>query len=271
MDAQVPPLPALRIAIVPGVTPGKWVRRWEERVRDVPLTVSACDEAEQAAVLWDGRADLSFVRLPVDREGLSVIPLYTEVPVVVAPKDHDIELYDDDVPLAELDGQNFLDPVEMGGAKTGVEVVASGAGLMILPMSVARLHNRKDVVYKPLSGAPETQIGVAWITEKTNETIEEFIGIVRGRTANSSRQPSAQQEAGQKDAKAGRKPAGGSGGKAGQAKGSQAKGGQPGGKAKAGSGKGGSGKSGFAKGRQPKGGPAKGGKPRGKGPRKGGH
>jgi DNA-binding transcriptional LysR family regulator len=152
MDAQVPPLPALRIAIVPGVTPGKWVRRWEERVPDVPLTVSACEEAEQAAVLWDGRADLSFVRLPVDREGLSVIPLYTEVPVVVAPKDHDIELYDDDVPLAELDGQNFLDPMEMGGAKTGVEVVASGAGLMILPMSVARLHNRKDVVYKPLSG-----------------------------------------------------------------------------------------------------------------------
>lgn len=268
MDAQVPPLPALSVAIVPGVTPGKWIRRWEERVPDVPLTVFTCEEAEQAAVLWDGRADLSFVRLPVDREGLSIIPLYTEVPVVVAPKDHDIELYDDDVPLAELAGQNFLEPVEMGGAKTGVEVVASGAGLMILPMSVARLYNRKDVVYKPLSGAPETQIGVAWITEKTNETIEEFIGIVRGRTANSSRQPSAQQDAGQKDAKAGRKAAGGSGvsgGKAGQAKGSQ-----PAGKAKGSSGKGSSGKSGFAKGRQSKGGPAKGGKPRGKGPRKGG-
>ena len=60
MDAQVPPLPALRIAIVPGVTPGKWVRRWEERVPDVPLTVSACDETEQTAVLWDGRLALIF-------------------------------------------------------------------------------------------------------------------------------------------------------------------------------------------------------------------
>ena len=54
----------------------------------------------------------------------------------------------------------------MGGAQMGIEVVASGAGLMILPMSVARLYNRKDVVYRTVTGQPETQIGLAWLAER---------------------------------------------------------------------------------------------------------
>jgi DNA-binding transcriptional LysR family regulator len=205
MDQEHPAARSLTVGFVPGVTPGKWTRRWEERLPDIPLTVFQCTEADQLQILRDGRADLSFVRLPVEREGLSLIPLYKELPVVVAPKEHDVALYDDEVPLAELAGENFLDPEAMGGAKLGIEVVASGAGVMILPMSVARLYNRKDVVYRPVAGADQTQIGLAWLTERTDETIEEFIGIVRGRTAQSSRQPSVQQE---QQGKKARKPAG---------------------------------------------------------------
>jgi DNA-binding transcriptional LysR family regulator len=211
MDQEHPAARSLTVGFVPGVTPGKWTRRWEERLPDIPLTVFQCTEAEQLQILRDGRADLSFVRLPVEREGLSLIPLYKELPVVVAPKEHDVALYDDEVPLAELAGENFLDPEAMGGAKPGIEVVASGAGVMILPMSVARLYNRKDVVYRPVAGADQTQIGLAWLTESTDETIEEFIGIVRGRTAQSSRQPSVQQE---QQGKKARKPSGKDKGKA---------------------------------------------------------
>lgn len=194
MDQEHPAARSLSVGFVPGVTPGKWTRRWEERLPGIPLTVFQCTEAEQLQILRDGRADMSFVRLPVDREGLSLIPLYEELPVVVAPRDHDVALYDDEVPLAELAGENFLDPEQMGGARTGIEVVASGAGVMILPMSVARLYSRKDVVYRPVAGAAGTRIGLAWLSERTDETIEEFVGIVRGRSAQSSRQPSVQQE-----------------------------------------------------------------------------
>ncbi|MFS8328948.1 hypothetical protein V6C06_25115, partial [Vreelandella titanicae] len=67
-----------------------------------------------------------------------------------------------------------------------------GAGLAILPMSVARHFNVKDTVARRLTGAPGTEIAIAWPSESTDEVIEEFIGIVRGRTAQSSRQPSAQ-------------------------------------------------------------------------------
>jgi len=181
----------LRFAYVAGVTPGKWIRRWEERVLDIPLQSFMSDDGAQLEVLRDGSADLSFVRLPVDREGLSVIPLYEEQPVVVAPKGHEISVFEE-VALADLGEETFLDVAELGGAEMAMQVVASGAGLVILPMSVARHFNVKDTVARRLTGAPATEIALAWPSESTDEIIEEFIGIVRGRTAQSSRQPSAQ-------------------------------------------------------------------------------
>ncbi|MGP4030682.1 LysR family substrate-binding domain-containing protein [Pseudarthrobacter sp. 1C304] len=183
----------LRFAYVAGVTPGKWIRRWEERMPDVPLRSFMSDDGAQLTVLRDGSADLSFVRLPVERDGLSVIPLYEEQPVVVAPKGHEIAVFEE-VDLADLSQETFLDVAELGGPAMALQVVASGAGLVILPMSVARHFNVKDTVARKLTGAPTTEIALAWPSDSTDEVIEEFIGIVRGRTAASSRQPSAQQE-----------------------------------------------------------------------------
>lgn len=184
---------SLSIAFVPGVTPGKWLSRWRERHPEVPIDVFPCDVGAQLEMLHSGRADMGFVRLPVADESLHVIPLYSEQPVVVGPKDHEISVFDE-VDLDSLDDP-FLDPDAMGGEAMAVEVAASGAGLVILPMSVARLHNRKDVVFRPVSGVEESRIGLAWLAANTSELTEEFVGIVRGRTANSSRQPSARSDA----------------------------------------------------------------------------
>jgi hypothetical protein len=190
----------LRFAYVAGVTPGKWIRRWEERVLDIPLQAFMSDDGAQVEVLRDGSADLSFVRLPVEREGLSVIPLYEEQPVVVAPKGHEISVFEE-VALADLAQETFLDVADLGGPELALQVVASGAGLAILPMSVARHFNVKDTVARRLTGAPVTEIALAWPSDSADEVIEEFIGIVRGRTAQSSRQPSAQQEKPKKEPK----------------------------------------------------------------------
>jgi hypothetical protein len=76
----------LSIGFAAGVTPTKWTRIWADRRPDVPLEVFRTEPAEQDAVLRDGRADVSLVRLPIDETGLSVIGLYNEIPVVVAAK-----------------------------------------------------------------------------------------------------------------------------------------------------------------------------------------
>jgi DNA-binding transcriptional LysR family regulator len=173
-----------RIAFVPGVTLTKWTRAWEERRTDSPLQVTPIDESSQAAVLHDRMADVAFVRLPVDEDGLSVIRLYDEVPVVVLPVGHELE-HSASVSLADLAGDNLLQVGE--DAKDAVELVAAGAGLLLLPQSVARQYNRKDVVAVPVADAPSTTIALVWLAQETTADIDEFVGIVRGRGIRSSR------------------------------------------------------------------------------------
>ncbi len=196
-----------RIAFVPGVTPGKWSRIWEQRERGTRLELTPTTEVDQVAVLHDDLADMSFVRLPVERDGINLIPLYHEVAVVVVPVEHPVSAYDE-VTVADLADEHLLqDPdtvpewrdvaVEVRDGtrfeatpmttREAIETVAAGTGIVIVPMSVARLHHRKDVTYRPVTDVAESQIGLAWLTRAEDPRIETFIGIVRGRTERSSR------------------------------------------------------------------------------------
>jgi DNA-binding transcriptional LysR family regulator len=174
---------SFRVAVVAGVTPDKWVRRWRDRLSDEPLEVVLVEDTDQTAVLRDGRAQMSFVRLPADREGLHLIPLWSEVQVVVLSREH---------PLAEFDA---LERADLGDdlvlsdlpPRTAVETVAAGTGIVFLPMSVARALHRKDVRAVPVTDLAESQVGLAWRVDDEDPRIEQFIGIVRGRTERSSR------------------------------------------------------------------------------------
>jgi DNA-binding transcriptional LysR family regulator len=183
--AAVQALPGtLSIAFVPGVTVGKWTLAWESRHPNIALRVRPVEEAESVSVLRDGIADVSFVRLPVKDHGLSVIPLYTETAVVVVSKEHPIALFDS-VTLADLADEKVVRKPPI--VSDAVELVAAGVGVVVLPQSIARLHARKDVVARPITDAPETGIAIAWMEDDLRAEMEEFIGIVRGRTAASSR------------------------------------------------------------------------------------
>lgn len=166
------------VAYVLGVTPGKWAGIWNERMPRHPLALTQVSPAEAVAALVEGAADVALLRLPIEDESLSSIPLYVEKPVVVVPKDHEVEALDS-VTLAELEG------VLEGDWAADVELVAANVGVAIMPQSVARALSRKDVVARPVTDGPETQVALVWHT--TTPEVEEFIGIVRGRTANSSR------------------------------------------------------------------------------------
>jgi DNA-binding transcriptional LysR family regulator len=71
--------------------------------------------------------------------------------------------------------------------KDAVETVAAGTGIAIVPMSVARLFHRKDVVHLPVRDLEPTSVGLGWVIDRDDERTQTFVGIVRGRTANSSR------------------------------------------------------------------------------------
>ena len=183
-------VPTLRVGYVPGVTLTKWRRIFTERFPRLSLEVVEVSEADQLTAVESERVEMCFVRHPADAEGpagdvLHAIPLYEEVPVVVAPKDHPVSLFDA-VTLADLSEEDLLEGFPPDEA---VDLVAGGAGLLIVPQSVARTYSRRDVVHRPVTDAVPTRISLAWLRENPHEMIEEFIGIVRGRTLNSSRSP----------------------------------------------------------------------------------
>jgi DNA-binding transcriptional LysR family regulator len=194
---------SFRLAYVPGVTPAKWVRTWQERMPAVPLTLVRVTAAAAASAVRDGDADAVLLRLPFDRTGLHAIPLYTEATVVVVPKDHFLAAADsltpadlaDDVVLHPVDDVlEWTEPLPGKPAlerpatiEDAIELVAAGVGLLVLPQSLARLHHRKGLTYRPFPDAPASQVALSWVEGETGELMEQFIGIVRGRTANSSR------------------------------------------------------------------------------------
>ncbi len=174
--------PGLRVGFVPGVTLTRWRRTWTERFPRTPLDIVEVAEPDQRRVLDAGEVDLCFARLPLDTEGLHRIRLYDEVPVVVAPTDHPLAAFDE-VSLADLTGEPLVD----ASLADAFDRVAWGSGVLRVPHSVARSRSRRDLVHRPVSDAEPTTIVLAWLVDNPNELIEEFIGIVRGRTANSSR------------------------------------------------------------------------------------
>lgn len=158
--------------------------------------------AEAAGLVRDRAADAVLLRLPTDRSGLHAIPLYTETTVVVVPKDHLLTVADevssedlaDDVVLHPLDDTLGWErppgrPAIERPATTAeaFELVAAGIGLLIVPQSLARLHHRRDLTYRPMPEAPQSRVALSWPEEETTDLMEQFIGIVRGRTVNSTR------------------------------------------------------------------------------------
>ena len=171
------------VGFVTGATPDKWARVWRERSKErlelVPVT-----EDTQLDGVRDGSHSMALVRLPVEREGLHLIPLYEELPVAVMSIDNTLTLLDE-VTVADLADEHQ----DWGDLATGdvMATVAAGTGVAVVPMSVARLHHRKDVTYRTVTDLPPTTVGLAWRVDDEDERVQTFIGIVRGRTERSSR------------------------------------------------------------------------------------
>lgn len=215
--------PTFRLGYVPGATPGRWARTWRDRLPEVRLDLVQVEAAGAPAALAERQVDAALLRLPVDADVLHAIPLYTELPVVAVSRDHllaatteDEVVSADDVaddvvwlpaddvlypagepvpgraPEAYDDGAGgVVEPERPATAADAIALVATGVGVTVVPMSLARLHHRKDVTYRVLDGGPGAPVGLAWLVDglpdDVRELVEEMIGIVRGRTVNSSR------------------------------------------------------------------------------------
>jgi DNA-binding transcriptional LysR family regulator len=184
-------LTPFRVGFVPGVTPDKWERSWTEHERASrrwrKLELLPVPLADQERLLRAGELDMCLVRGEIDRDGVHLVTLYREVPVAVVAKEHPATAYDE-LTLAdlvdELDIRAEFPDLDLPMA---IETAAAGSGYVLAPMSLARLHHRKDVEYRPVTDAEESRVGLAWLVANDDEDTQRFVGIVRGRTSRSSR------------------------------------------------------------------------------------
>lgn len=191
------------LGAIAGATPGRWIDTWNERMPRTALELVPLAVADQRRALVDGEVDAALVRLPIDADGLHVIPLYDEVPVVVVAKDSHLTAADA-LEAADLEGETLIVPaddvlgIDLPGTLAprfappadtadAIATVAAGVGIVVVPMSLARLHHRKDAEHRPLRDGPASTVALAWVADRTTPAVDAFVGIVRGRTANSSR------------------------------------------------------------------------------------
>jgi DNA-binding transcriptional LysR family regulator len=186
------------IGFMPGLIVTEAVRALASRHPQLAVGVLRTGWDDQTAVLRDGRADVSYIRLPADQSGLQVRPLLAEPRVVALPADHRLA-GKDAISIADLADEHLLqDPAavpewrdtatEMRSrhrrdapvfrtVEEKLEHVAAGHGIVLLPLSTAVFYTRPGVAYSHVSDIPPGQVCLAWDAARRSRPIQDFAAI----------------------------------------------------------------------------------------------
>ena len=187
----------LRIAFVTGTEPGKWFARYRE-ITDHGLTELPSDDP--FALVEASEADLALMRLPDERVGepgetYHRVNLYSETPGVAVPKDSVFAEMGEKLAPREFTGEiiNFTYSAHslIDDLRSALHIVAANVGIAYAPAPLLKVLSKKQVAVVELTAQPEgmnpTEIGLVWSVSADSDTIQDFVGVAKGRTRNSSR------------------------------------------------------------------------------------
>jgi DNA-binding transcriptional LysR family regulator len=189
------------VGFMPGLIVTAAVRALVARHPGLNVDVIRTGIDDQTDVIHDGRADVSYVRLPIDQRGLQVRPLMAEPRVAVLPADHRLA-GKDSIEIADLAGEHLLqdpdavpewrdiaDELSTGRRQAEpaisiveekLERVAAGRGIVIFPLSTATFYTRPDIIYVAVSDIGPNQVCLAWDSTRRSPLIAEFATIAQG-------------------------------------------------------------------------------------------
>lgn len=190
------------VGFMPGLIVTAPIRELAGRHPDLRVDVVRTTPDDQTAAVHDGRIDVSFVRLPVDRQGLKIQQLHSEPRVVALPADHRLA-GKDTIGIADLADDHLLqDPDAVPEwrdiatePRTGqqapvirsveekLEHVAAGHGIYVLPLSVATFYSRTDITHVTIRDIPPNRICLAWDSARRSGIIHEFAAIAAAHGA----------------------------------------------------------------------------------------
>ena len=180
---------ALVVGFRTGIIPTAAVRRFATEHPEVAVEVKRLEWDDQEQNVLTGCVDVAYVRRPVDERGLKLVPLFRERRLAALPADHPLAARTE-LTVAELAGERhlrYLEPVKTGPTRTTVlrsveeklEKVASGLGIIVLPLSATRFYSRPDIVYVPVVDAEPDEVLLATETSCRSPLVAAFIEAAR--------------------------------------------------------------------------------------------
>ncbi|MFJ8364224.1 LysR family transcriptional regulator [Streptomyces sp. NPDC093984] len=187
--------PTLTVGFMPGITITPAMAVFSTVRPDVNVRLLRTSWDDQVEVLLDGRADIGVVRLPIDQRGLQVRPLFEEPRVVMLPVGHrladraSVTVHDlasehllqdpDAVPewrdvALELRDRRRPEVPAIHQVEEKLELVASGAGICVLPLSTANFYIRPDVIPLPVEDIGPNEVALAWVVSRRSPLVHDF-------------------------------------------------------------------------------------------------
>ena len=201
----------LRLTFATGTEPGKWFERYRRATDHGGLETIDADDA--IAVLLADDADVALARLPhggidkrISEDDTHIVRLYTESRGVAVPKDSVFAELGEAVDPRDIADEHLnyriADDASLNidEIRAGLQVVAANVGIVIAPRPLLKVLSKKQVVPLELKdpSVPSTDIALVWPKEKDSEAIQDFVGIAKGRTQNSSRHEAPKKSAREK-------------------------------------------------------------------------
>ncbi len=200
---------ALRIIAMPALAYGllpNTIAKINRRHKQVKISIDVGGRRELQDGIVNGQYDLGLATLPVDPEGIDVMPLCAIDAVCVAPRDHPLAA-NETIAAAELAGLRFIsiDPrtllryrtdelfgklgirrvlgIEAQSSMMACNLVARGLGVSVVHPFIADLFADK-VAVKPFEPTFRLEYGLLFATGQRRSLIaNEFIETLRGDVA----------------------------------------------------------------------------------------
>jgi DNA-binding transcriptional LysR family regulator len=190
-------VPAVAYSALPDI-----VRAFRRRLPDVEIQLHEMSPVQQVEALLAERVDVGFLRGPVNEPALGADTVLEEALVAALPSGHPLGAHKR-LGLAMLAKEPFVLParsrgpgfhdqilamcrtagfsprvVQEGSQTDAISLVASGAGVAIVPTSL-RVIRRAGVVYRPLRERPVTQLVMVWRKGAPSPVLHVFLDMVR--------------------------------------------------------------------------------------------
>ncbi|RKT09334.1 DNA-binding transcriptional LysR family regulator [Streptomyces sp. 1114.5] len=167
----------LVVAFSPGLHVSHAIRAFSADRPDVAIDVLPLRWWEQDAPLRDGRAHVGYLRHPFDTTGLRTVPIGRETKVACLPVTHPLA----DRPsltTADLDGEPVLDAARARRTSSldeKFELVASGQGIALVPLSITRSYSRPDLRYLPVTDSRPVETCLAVPEGECADPVRQFL------------------------------------------------------------------------------------------------